>query len=135
MLRAYLYFSLSSLFHLCDERIMRADRIAVAPPAPLMHDAAPKGVRALHLAPRCTLHTYSIGCAASQRNNIATIHHTPPLSIKHLAVSATLALFLRSSSLSCTFSRDFLPRSFSFYYLFYSRTFYYCIFIANYINI
>lgn len=32
-------------------------------------------VRALHLAP-CTLHTYLIGCAASQRNNIATIHHT-----------------------------------------------------------
>lgn len=33
-------------------------------------------VRALHLVPCCILHTYSIGCAASQRNNIATIHHT-----------------------------------------------------------
>lgn len=33
-------------------------------------------VRALHFVPCCILHTYSIGCAASQRNNIATIHHT-----------------------------------------------------------
>lgn len=61
------HFSLSSP----SERIMRVDRIM---PASLMHDAARRG-NAVHLAP-CTLRTYSIGRAASQRNNIATIHHT-----------------------------------------------------------
>jgi len=50
-------------------------------------------VRALHLAPCCTLHTYSIGRATSQRNNIATIHHTS-------AVNKTSGSFLLPSSFS-----------------------------------
>lgn len=48
-------------------------------------------VRALHLAPRCTLHTYSIGRAASQRNNIATIHHTTAVNKTSGSFSAALA--------------------------------------------
>jgi len=52
-------------------------------------------VRALHLVSYCTLHTYSIGCTASQRNNIVTIHHTS-------AVNKTSGSFChrRSSSLT-----------------------------------
>jgi len=62
-------------------------------------------VRALHLVSYCTLHTYSIGCTASQRNNIVTIHHTS-------AVNKTSGSFchrsLFVSHLSYTFSQLFL---------------------------
>lgn len=74
-------------------------------------------VRALHLASCCTLHTYSIGCTASQRNNIVTIHHTS-------AVNKTSGSFChpRSSSLAALIlSLPTLPFSFflfPFYYLF-----------------
>lgn len=73
-------------------------------------------VRALHLASCCTLHTYSIGCTASQRNNIVTIHHTSAVnktsgSFCHPRSSSLAALTLSPSSSSP-------PLSFSFYYLF-----------------
>lgn len=79
-------------------------------------------VRALHLASCCTLHTYSIGCTASQRNNIVTIHHTS-------AVNKTSGSFchprLFISRRSYTFSRSSSffspplpsPSLFPFYYL------------------
>lgn len=60
-------------------------------------------VRALHLASCCTLHTYSIGCTASQRNNIVTIHHTSAVnktsgSFCHPRSSSLAALTLSPSS-------------------------------------
>lgn len=95
-------------------------------------------VRALHLASCCTLHTYSIGCTASQRNNIVTIHHTSAVnktsgSFCHPRSSSLAALTLSPSSsspppfpflftiysLSLLYSRSLLrvspvsPRSFS----------------------
>lgn len=65
-------------------------------------------VRALHLASCCTLHTYSIGCTASQRNNIVTIHHTSAVnktsgSFCHPRSSSLAALTLSPSSSSPPF--------------------------------
>lgn len=69
-------------------------------------------VRALHLVPCCTLHTYSIGCAASQRNNIATIHHTS--TVNKISGSFYHPLFSRRSY---TFSRFSLQFFFAIYSL------------------
>lgn len=69
-------------------------------------------VRALHFPP-CSLHTYSIGCAASQRNNIVTIHHTS-------AVNKTSGNFCHSL---CSLSFAFLyfhPQNFCFFFIIYS---------------
>lgn len=65
----------------------------------------------LHLA-TCTLHTYSIGRAASQRNNIATIHHTSAVN-KTSAGSWLPRVTALSFSHVCTFtlrSIDFFCR-------------------------
>lgn len=67
-------------------------------------------VRALHLAP-CTLHTYLIGCAASQRNNIATIHHTS-------AVNKTSGSFCHPRTLSRRSSRRALTLSLCSFHFF-----------------
>lgn len=64
-------------------------------------------VRALHLASCCTLHTYSIGCTASQRNNIVTIHHTS-------AVNKTSGSFCHPRSSSLAALLHFLSRLFLF---------------------
>lgn len=74
-------------------------------------------VRALHLASCCTLHTYSIGCTASQRNNIVTIHHTSAVnktsgSFCHPRSSSLAALTLSPSSSS--------PSPFPFLFTIYS---------------
>ena len=81
-------------------------------------------VRALHLASCCTLHTYSIGCTASQRNNIVTIHHTSAVnktsgSFCHPRSSSPATLIL---SPSCS---SFFHPLLLFYYLFllHSRSF------------
>lgn len=73
-------------------------------------------VRALHLAPCCTLHTYSIGRAASQRNNIATIHHISAVnktsgSFCHPRFLVALALSLDSSIFSCYLFPSLQPLS------------------------
>lgn len=69
-------------------------------------------VRALHLAP-CTLHTYLIGCAASQRNNIATIHHTSAVNKTSGSFCHPRAPSRRSSRRALTLS----PWSFHFFLL------------------